>query len=115
MPRPGLVPPAALRRAVAFIQAHVNEPISLSEIAAAAGVGARALQYTFGRYYDTTPTGYLRQVRLERAHRELQAADASAGLTVALVARRWGFSRLGDFSVAYRKVYGRLPGHTLRS
>jgi hypothetical protein len=32
--------------------------------------------------------GYMRQVRLEQAHRQLQAADPAAGATIAAIARR---------------------------
>ncbi|GII04215.1 helix-turn-helix domain-containing protein [Planobispora takensis] len=57
-------------------------------IAEAVGTSARAIQYAFRRHHDTTPTGYLARVRLERAHRELQAVDPSAGTTVAAIAHR---------------------------
>ena len=58
--------------------------------------------------------GYLRQVRLDRAHQDLLAADPTAGITVAAIARRWGFSRPDRFAAAYRTAYGRPPRHTLR-
>jgi AraC-like DNA-binding protein len=81
----------------------------------AAGVTARALQYAFRRHYGTTPTGYLRQVRLDRAHQELRTADPAAGLTVQAVARRWGWSDSSKFTAAYQQQYGQLPSRTLRS
>ena len=85
------------------------------EIAAAAGVTARALQYAFRCHYDTTPTGYLRRVRLERAHRQLQAADPATGATVGEIARRWGWASPANFAAAYRKHFGVSPSHTLRT
>jgi AraC-like DNA-binding protein len=111
---PGWVAPAAVRRAVAFIEAGAGQPVTLDQIAAAAGVTGRALQYTFRRYFGTTPTGYLRRVRLERAHQELQAAGPDSGLTVTAVARRWGWISPGQFTVAYRQRFGVLPSQTLR-
>jgi len=57
LPGPGWTPPAAVRRAAAFVQAHADRPVTLDEIAAAAGVSGRALQYAFRRHYDTTPRG----------------------------------------------------------
>jgi transcriptional regulator GlxA family with amidase domain len=69
----------------------------------------------FMRHYDTTPTGYLRRVRLERAHRELRDADPSDGTTVAAIARRWGWANSSHFAVVYREAYGRYPRHTLRT
>lgn len=76
---------------------------------------ARALQYAFRRHYGTTPTGYLRQVRLDRAHQELRTADPAAGLTVHAVARRWGWSDSSKFTAAYQQQYGQLPSRTLRT
>ncbi|AYA27560.1 helix-turn-helix domain-containing protein [Rhodococcus rhodochrous] len=101
--------PSALRKAVAFIESAAARPIGLTDIAAAAGVGARALQYDFARHYHTTPMRYLRSVRLERAHRDLQAADPQGGDTVASIAARWGFSSPGRFAAHCRSVYGRAP------
>lgn len=107
--------PAALRRAVAFIHAHAGEPIGVGQIAAAAGTSARALQYAFARHYETTPTGYLRQVRLAQAHHDLAAGDPTAGDTVAAIAARWDFAKPSRFAAAYRQVYGQSPGQTLRT
>ena len=109
IPGPGRVPPATVRRAAAFIEAHADQPVTVTEIAAAAGVTARALQYTFPRHYGTNLTGYLRRVRLERAHRQLQAADPTTGTTVAEIARRWGWASPASFATAYRKQYGLPP------
>jgi AraC-like DNA-binding protein len=115
IPGPGRVPPATVRRVAAFIEAHAEQPITVTEIAAAAGVTARALQYAFPRHYGTTITGYLRRVRLEQAHRQLQAADPTTGTTVAEIARRWGWASPANFTTAYRKQYRMPPSHTLRT
>ena len=114
-PGPGWVAPRSVRRAAGFIHAHADQPLTMETIAAAAGTGARALQYAFRRYYGITPTGYLRRVRLERADAELRDADPASGLTVAAVACRWGWSKPGQFAAAYRQRFGVLPSHTLRA
>jgi len=113
--RPGGADASAVRRAVAYIEEHAAAPIGLTEIAAAARLGTRALQEAFRRHLDTTPSAYLRQVRLERAHIDLQAADPTAGTTVAEVATRWGFAHHGRFAALYQSQYGRSPSHALRS
>ncbi len=112
---PGRVAPAALRRAVAFVDAHAHEPVTVEDIAEAAGISSRGLQAAFARHADSTPMAYLRRVRLERAHRDLLAADPARGDTVADVARRWGFASLSRFAAVYREEYGRSPRHTLRT
>jgi AraC-like DNA-binding protein len=106
--------PAVVRRAVAFVDAHAEAPVTVTEIARVAGVGPRTLQEAFRRHLDSTPMEYLRRVRLERAHRELQLGDPAFGVKVADVARRWGFTNLSRFAAAYRAAYGRLPSQTLR-
>lgn len=112
---PGQVDPKAVRRAVAYIDGNAGRPIACEDIAAAAGLSVRGLQAAFARHRDTTPTGYLRRVRLERAHRDLRAGDRTRGDTVEVIARRWGFPNAGRFAAEYRKVYGETPGHTLRT
>jgi len=97
------------------MDAYAGSPVTAAEVAAAAGVSIRALQYAFRSHYGITPTGYLRRVRLERAHRQLQTADPATGMTVAEAARRWGWANQAKFAAAYRAQYGVPPSHTLRS
>lgn len=112
-PGPGRVAPAALRRAVAYIDANAHSPITLTDLAAAAGTSVRALQFAFRRHYDTTPTGYVRRARLEHAHRELQSGDPHTA-SVAAIAAKWGFAHPARFAAYYRAQYGRPPSQTLR-
>lgn len=105
--------PATLRRAMAFIDDHAHLDISVADIAAAAHVTIRALQYAFRRHRYTTPMGYLRQVRLQQAHQDLLAADPGSGVTVTEIAARWGFFHPGRFAHHYRSVYGYPPSRTL--
>lgn len=110
---PERVTPPALRRAVAFIDTHAAEPVTLADIAAAAGTTGRAVQAAFRRHYDTTPLSYLRRVRLEAAHQELRSADPAQS-TVAAIAARWGFGPAARFNSFYRQRYGTSPSDTLR-
>ncbi len=106
---------SSVRRAVDFIDQHAGEPIGLTEIAAAARMGTRTVQEAFRRHLDTTPMAYVRQVRLERAHQALLAADPAAGTTVADIAATWGFAHHGRFAALYRKRFGRSPSEVLRA
>ncbi|BCJ47574.1 hypothetical protein GCM10010168_19320 [Actinoplanes ianthinogenes] len=108
-PGPGQAPPAVVRRAIAYIDAHAARPITVEDIATAAGIGVRGLQAAFARHRDTTPTGYLRQVRLEHAHHDLQAADPTRGDTVTTIARKWGFTTPSRFATTYHTAYGSRP------
>jgi len=105
--------PAAIRAAVSYIDEHAAEPIGVTDVADHAGLCVRALQQGFARHLETTPSGYLRQVRLGRVRDALLASDADA-TTVATVAAGWGFFSLGRFAAQYREAYGESPSQTLR-
>jgi AraC-like DNA-binding protein len=104
--------PGSIQRAVAYIESSAADSIGLADIAAAARVSPRALQYGFRRHLDTTPMAYVRRVRLSQARASLLSADDAT--TVAEVAGRWGFYNLGRFAADYRTAYGERPRETLR-
>lgn len=112
---PGRVARAVVRRALDYIEQHAAEPITMSDIASAAGTTARAVQRGFARSLDTTPMAHLRRVRLDRAHGELQGADPTRGDTVADIAARWGFAKPSHFAALYQAAYGVSPSRTLRA
>lgn len=105
--------PALLRRAIAYLEEHAAEDIGVAEVASAVYVTPRALQYMFKRHLDTTPMAYLRRVRLDRVHYDLQTGDRW-DTTVTAAAARWGFAHTGRFAVLYRETYGQSPHVTLR-
>lgn len=105
--------PWTLRRAIAFIEANADRDLTIADIAGAACVTIRAVQLAFRRHLGTTPTAYLRRVRLDHARAEL--ADGAPGRdTVTRIAARWGYSRANVFAAHYRAAYGELPSQTLR-
>lgn len=105
--------PAALRRALRYIDDNAEAPIGLEEIARAARLSPRGLQDLFRRVLNDTPTGHLRTVRMEAARSDLTAADPSES-SVAQIARKWGFASPARFAGYYRAAYGETPSQTLR-
>ncbi|MFJ6654288.1 helix-turn-helix transcriptional regulator [Microbacterium sp. NPDC091313] len=103
--------PATVRRAIAYMHTHAPEPITVDDVAHAARISTRGLQYAFRRALGVSPTEYLRDVRLAGAHEELRRLDSPA---VSAVARRWGFASPSRFAAHYRARYGRTPGQTAR-
>jgi AraC-like DNA-binding protein len=106
--------PRHLQEAITFIEAHADEPLTPADMASAAHMSIRALQYNLRRHTGLTPSEFLRGIRLERAYQNLVQADP-AETTVAEIAHRWGFSNLGRFSRYYAERFGTLPSETLRS
>jgi AraC-like DNA-binding protein len=105
--------PETLKDAVTFIHRHAGADVSVNDVAAAVHLTPRAVQYLFRRQLDTTPTEYMRRVRLHRAHQELLAGDRSS-TTVTDIAQRWGFAHTGRFAVLYRQAYSQSPHTTLK-
>lgn len=98
------VAPGTLRRAEAYIRAHVETPIALHDVAAAAGCSVRSLQTAFRTFRDTTPLLAIRTMRLEAARAAVLAG--TAGSTVTEVALRYGFANPGRFSRLYHQAFG---------
>ncbi|MFI9029176.1 AraC family transcriptional regulator [Streptomyces sp. NPDC053560] len=104
--------PRPVKRAVDAMQADPAHPFTVLELARIAGVAPRSLQAGFKQHLESTPMGYLRRLRLERAHHDLVRLGPAVSVTE--VAGRWGFTHLGRFAAAYRSRYGKLPSQVHR-
>ena len=99
------VPSERVRRATAYLQDRLGEPVTVGEVAVHCGVGVRSLQEAFRRELGTTPGQWLRAQRLERARGLLVTGPA----TVTEVAYACGFFHLGEFGAAFKARYGETP------
>ncbi|WIB01600.1 AraC family transcriptional regulator [Curtobacterium sp. MCBA15_012] len=110
------VPPQATGRveqAIEYMHANVERPLSTTDVAEYVGLSVRGLQQGFQRQVGETPNGMLRGMRLDRV-RSVLRSRALGEVTVAGVAREWGFAHAGRFSAAYAKRFGESPSETLR-
>lgn len=105
--------PETLKDAMSFSHRHAAEDVSINDVAAAVHLTPWAVQYLFCRQLASTPTEYIRRVRLNHAHQEL-LAGAPSNTTVTDIAQRWGFAHTGRFAVLYRQTYGQSPHTALR-
>ncbi len=108
--KPCLIAPRHVRRAIEFMQANINQPITIPMVAEAAGVSIRALQTGFRAFRDTTPVAYLMTLRLRAARQDL--LDPGNNHAVSEICLKWGFFHFGRFSAAYRAAYGENPSDT---
>jgi AraC-like DNA-binding protein len=106
------VAPGDVKRAIDFIEAHVHLPMTLLDIARAAGVPGRTLLEHFKSHRSISPMRYLRQARLARVRAALMRADNDESITQ--IAMSWGFCHLGRFAGEYRELYGETPSQTYR-
>ena len=104
--------PRDVKRAIDYMQAHLDAPIMLADLVAASGVPGRTLLKHFNDHRGTTPMRYLRDARLGRVREALLRAEA--GESVTQVAMTWGFHHLGRFAIEYRRRFGESPSETCR-
>jgi AraC family ethanolamine operon transcriptional activator len=101
-----------VNRACELMLAHTEAPLSILNVCSQLGISRRKLNYCFADVLGTSPMQYLRAMRLNGVHRDLQ--QAAAGTTVQDVAAHWGFWHLSQFAQDYKKRFGQLPSQTLR-
>lgn len=106
------VPSRLVRVVVDLLEGHPEWAHTPASLAQQAGVSVRALQKAFREQLDSSPIEYLREVRLQRVHDELSAAQQD-GTTVREIAAKWGVLHHGRFSAMYRERFGESPRRTL--
>lgn len=103
--------PGDVKRAIDFIEGHLQLPLTLADITRASGVPGRTLLAHFKHHSGVSPMRYLRNARLARVRRSLMRADPNESVTT--IAMEWGFVHLGRFAVEYREQFGESPSETL--
>jgi AraC-like DNA-binding protein len=96
---------------IEYIDQHADAELTTSSLAKLAGITERALQLGFRKAVGTTPSAYVRGVRLDRVREEL--CGGGHGATITDVAMRWGFYHPSRFAQQYRERFGVLPSHTV--
>ncbi len=101
---------AELVEVVRLMEANIDEPLSLEELARLVRLSQRHLQRMFKVYLDVSPTHYYLSLRLRRARDLLRTTDAS----IANVTSECGFQSPCHFSKAYRAQFGYAPSRERR-
>jgi transcriptional regulator GlxA family with amidase domain len=94
-----------LIEAAALMEANIEEPLSLDEIASLVGVSRRQIERLFKRYVGQVPTRYYLDMRLRRS-RELLLQTAMSIMEIAVAC---GFQSPPHFSKCYRNLFGHTP------
>jgi len=98
--------PSALRTAKAYIEAHFREEFSVASVAAAAGISPSLLFRHFHNEEGSTPTDYLRRVRIGRAKQLLLECPL---LRIREVAAACGYADFAYFCKVFRAEVGMTP------
>ncbi len=102
-----------IRMAMAVVEQHDGEYLSLEQLAASAGVSERTLRDAFQQYFGVAPVQYLNRRTLHQVRKALKAADPSL-TKVTEIATQFGVWELGRFARDYCSLFGELPSETLR-
>jgi transcriptional regulator GlxA family with amidase domain len=90
---------------LAYLRAHLNEPLQITSLAQLADVSPRQVDRLFVRLFGESLRACLRRLRLERAARQLRASRARI-LTIALEA---GFDSHESFTRSFSRHFGHNP------
>ncbi|MCU0532937.1 MAG: AraC family transcriptional regulator [Hydrococcus sp. Prado102] len=96
---------ARIHHAKQIIHSRLDNPLSLTELAALVGLSDRTLRRGFKELFGTTVFSYLTAMRMEKAERYLRERN----MTVAEVANLVGYAHLGHFAAAFKRKYGIAP------
>jgi len=99
-------PPARhLLRARDLADARYTEPLSVDDLASAAGLSRAHFIREFGRAFGESPHGYLMTRRLERAAMMLRGTDRQ----VADICLSVGLRSQGSFTTSFKRMFGCTP------
>ncbi len=101
--------PQAVRRAREYLDAHLESPVELADLAGAVGLSRFHLLRVFRAAVGTTPHGYLTDRRIQRAKDMLGGV-----LPLAEVAVACGFCDQAHFNRVFKARVGVAPGHYRR-
>jgi len=94
-----------LTEAVMLMEANIEEPLSIDDLASLIGVSRRHLERLFKQHLQAMPSQYYLELRLEKARQQLRNASHPI-LQVGLMC---GFSSASYFSTSYRNHFGITP------
>lgn len=101
----GGLPRYQLKRAIAYINEHLDQDINLAEIAQAVGMSRYYFIRLFKQSMGVTPYKYLNQQRVEQAKRLLKQRE----IAIADIALRCGFANQSHFTKHFRQITGTTP------
>lgn len=101
--------PHKLAKIIEFINHHLEEKLTLDDLAAVVGFNARYLQRAFKQSTGKTPQQYLLERRVDHARRLIE----TTALPLAEIALQCGFSSQAHLTTQFRLATGITP-HKLR-
>jgi AraC-like DNA-binding protein len=98
-------PARHLLRAKDLVDARYREPLTVADLARAAGLSPAHFSREFRKTFGESPHAYLLTRRLERAAALLRTTDRS----VADICIEVGLTSIGSFTTSFRRMFGTSP------
>ncbi|MBE9242112.1 helix-turn-helix domain-containing protein [Synechocystis salina] len=102
-----------VRQTEAFLEAHLNQPITLAAVAKSIFTSQRTLTYAFDQILGISPMVYLKILRLQVVRRLLKMTVPGTR-TISAIAAEHGFYSPGHFARDYKTLFGETPKETLK-
>ena len=94
-----------LTEALTLMEANIEEPMKVRDLAGYVGVSSRQLERIFQKFLNISPSRYYLELRLTRARQLLVQTDKS----IVEIAIASGFVSPPRFSVSFREYFGICP------
>lgn len=95
-----------------WIQARLDQPLTLSDLEQRSGYSRRNLQLLFQQHHHCTPSAWVRQRRLEAIQQRLLQPHPQD--TVGSIALDYGFTNASSFARLFKRRFGLKPSELLR-
>lgn len=97
--------PPAVARAIQLFSSHIEEPLSVADVADQVGLSARQLDRLFQSSTGQGPSRYYRMIRMKQARQLVQFSD----LTLTAVAQSVGYQSSSRMARNYLEEFGLSP------
>lgn len=102
--------PEVCRLCVSYINDHIQEKITVDDLAHLCGIHRNKLYEIFHAHFDITIAEYIEKERLRRAVLYLE----SSNYTISEIASTMGYANQSHFTRIFKKHYGCTPGQYIK-
>ena len=94
-----------ISHAISYIHGHINEPVTVEEIAGYVGLNRSYLSALFKKHTGLSPLQYIQTSRITKAEHMLQ----SSNLSIAAIANSCGYQNPESFMKIFKRSFGVSP------
>ncbi|MBR3933849.1 MAG: helix-turn-helix transcriptional regulator [Clostridia bacterium] len=96
-----------INRSIVYMSHHINEPLTLSDLASVAKMGFYNYCATFKKVMGTSPWCFFLEMRVNLAVKLL--TDTKTNYKIITISSMCGFNTIANFNKVFRSVTGKTP------